>query len=65
MPGNTAADMELSSWNGDIYTNFDLSRPDKDGLTSISGRKVKGQLNNGGVAIKLKSTNGNIYLRKQ
>ncbi|NHF60384.1 DUF4097 domain-containing protein [Flavobacteriaceae bacterium TP-CH-4] len=65
LPGNTSANMELSSWNGDIYTNFDLSRPEKDGLKSISGRKVKGQLNNGGVAIRLKSTNGNIYLRKQ
>ena len=64
LPANTAADMELSSWNGDIYTNFDLSRPDKKGLKSISGRNVKGAINGGGVNIKLKSTNGNIYLRK-
>lgn len=64
LPGDTAANLELNSWNGDIYTNFDLSRPDKDGLKSISGKNVKGAINNGGVNIKLKSTNGNIYLRK-
>nr|WP_273569052.1 DUF4097 family beta strand repeat-containing protein [Maribacter sp. Hal144] len=64
LPGNTSANLELSSWNGDIYTNFDLSRPDKDGLKSISGREIKGAINGGGVDITLKSTNGNIYLRK-
>lgn len=65
LPENTSAELELSSWNGDIYTNFDLSRPDKDGLKSISGRKVNGSINGGGVNITLKSTNGNIYLRKK
>ncbi len=65
LPGGTPADLELSSWNGDIYTNFDLSKPDKDGLQSISEKNVKGAINNGGVDIILKSTNGNIYLRKQ
>lgn len=65
LPENTAADLELNSWNGDIYTNFNLKRPDKDGLKSISGRNVKGAINGGGVDIKLKSTNGNIYLRKE
>lgn len=65
LPENISADMELSSWNGDIYTNFDLQRPDKDGLKSISGRNIKGSVNGGGVDIKLKSTNGTIYLRKK
>ncbi|MDT0538963.1 MULTISPECIES: DUF4097 family beta strand repeat-containing protein [Croceitalea] len=65
LPENTSADMELSSWNGDIYTNFDLQRPDKEGLKSVSGKNIKGAINGGGVAIKLKSTNGTIYLRKK
>lgn len=65
LPESTPADLELSSWNGDVYSNFDLKRPDKDGLKSISGKKVKGAINNGGVNIQLKSTNGNIYLRKK
>ncbi len=65
LPANAPADLKLSSWNGDIYTNFDLKRPDKDGLKSISGRSIKGAINGGGVDITLKSVNGNIYLRKQ
>ncbi len=65
LPGNTPADLSLGSVNGEIYTNFDLSVPDKNGLRSISSKKVKGAINNGGVSIKLSSTNGNIYLRKQ
>ena len=65
LPESTPADLELSSWNGDIYTNFDLQRPNKDGLKSISGKNIKGSVNGGGVNIKLKSTNGTIYLRKK
>lgn len=65
MPSSTPADLELSTTNGDIYTNFEFKREEKDGLKSISGRKVKATINNGGVNISLKSTNGNIYLRKQ
>ena len=65
LPSSTAADLELSSWNGEVYTNFDLQRPDKNGLKSISGKKVSSFINGGGVSIKLKSTNGNIYLRKE
>lgn len=64
LPGSTPADLELSSWNGDIYTNFDLERPEKGGLKSYGSNKFNGAVNGGGVAIKLKSTNGNIYLRK-
>ena len=65
LPASTSADLELSSWNGDVYSNFDLKRPGKDGLKSLSDRNIKGAINNGGVGITLKSTNGNIYLRKK
>ncbi|WP_430907207.1 DUF4097 family beta strand repeat-containing protein [Maribacter sp. 2-571] len=65
LPENTKANLELSSWNGEVYTNFDLERPEKEGLKSVSSKKVKGLLNGGGSKIKLNSTNGNIYLRKK
>jgi len=55
----------LSSWNGDIYANLDLKRPEKKGLKSYGSSNIKGKINGGGVAIKLNSTNGNIYLRKK
>lgn len=65
LPGNTPADLSMNSTNGDIYSNFDLTPVEKEGMRSISTRKVKATINNGGVDISLKSTNGNIYLRKQ
>nr|WP_299071042.1 DUF4097 family beta strand repeat-containing protein [uncultured Allomuricauda sp.] len=64
LPSDTPANLTLGTTNGDIYTNFEFKREEKDGLKSISGRKVKATINNGGVNISLKSTNGNIYLRK-
>jgi len=65
LPENTPADFSLGSTNGEIYTNFELRVPAKDGMRSISSKKVKGSINDGGVDIHLKSTNGNIYLRKE
>lgn len=64
LPSDTPANLTLGTTNGDIYTNFEFKREEKDGLKSISGRKVRATINNGGVNISLKSTNGNIYLRK-
>lgn len=65
LPEKTPADVTLSTINGDIYTNFELRLPDKNGLRAIASKKVRGSINNGGVDIQLKTTNGNIYLRKK
>ena len=63
LPASTKADLSMSSWNGDVYTNFDIQKETKDGMKQVSGKKSTGTLNGGGVALKLRSTNGNIYLR--
>lgn len=65
LPSNTPADVLLSTTNGEIYTNFELIVPDKNGLRAIASKNVKGSINNGGVKIQLKTTNGNMYLRKK
>ncbi|NJB71720.1 DUF4097 and DUF4098 domain-containing protein YvlB [Saonia flava] len=65
MPANTPADLNMGTLNGNVYTNFDLALPDKNGLRAVAGNKIKGAINNGGVAIKLNTINGNIYLRKE
>lgn len=65
LPGNTPADLSLGSVNGEIYTNFDLKFPEIDGLKSITTQKIKQAVNGGGVQLQLKTTNGNIYLRKE
>ena len=66
IPSNTKADLELKT-NGTVYTNFNIEVPTpKKGMRNVSGiKKIVSPLNNGGVKIKLKSSMGNIYLRKK
>lgn len=63
--GRTPANLSLGTTNGSIYTDFDLKMPEKDGLKPVATKRIKATINNGGVAIQLKTTNGSIYLRKQ
>ncbi len=65
LPQDTPANLGMSSTNGEIYTDFELKFPEKNGLKSISSQRVKQTINGGGVQLKLKTTNGNIYLRKE
>jgi hypothetical protein len=65
LPGDTPADLTLESTMGEIYSNFDLSVPERNGLKAISTQNVGGAINNGGVKIILNSATGNIYLRKK
>ncbi len=65
LPANTPANLSMSTINGNVYTDFDVKLSEKDGLKSVLGRKISASINNGGVDITLKSTNGNMYLRKK
>ncbi|MCB0371462.1 MAG: hypothetical protein KDD31_00470 [Muricauda sp.] len=65
LPSNTPANLSLSTLNGNVYTDFDVKAEDRDGLKSLLGRNVKATINGGGVKISMKSTNGNMYLRKK
>jgi hypothetical protein len=65
LPKETPANLSMHSTMGEIYTNFDLSVPDRDGLKAVSAQKINGAINNGGVKINLNSATGNIYLRKK
>lgn len=65
LPGNTKADLSMSSYNGDVYTNFDIKSKTTEGMKKVSSKKTSGTINGGGVSLKLRSTNGNIYLRKE
>jgi hypothetical protein len=68
LPGNTKADLELQATHGEIYTDFDISRPNdsKNGLTKIAGgNNIKGKTNNGGVAMSISAVHSDIFIRKQ
>ena len=65
IPANTKANLEIKT-QGTVYTNFDFDVPEKKGMANVSGRKsIISKLNNGGVKIYIKSSMGNIYLRKK
>jgi len=68
VPQNTPANLMMSTINGEVFTNFDIDfeKKDKKGLSYIGGgSKINGKINGGGVDIKLKTINNNIYLRKK
>lgn len=66
LPQNTKANLELYSTMGTIFTDFDLQQPSDDGMKVVgASRKIQSKLNNGGVSIVLRSSTGNIYLRKK
>lgn len=65
IPADTKADLSIRT-QGTVYTNFDFKIPRKKGMKNVSGRKsIVSKLNNGGVKIYIKSSMGNIYLRKK
>lgn len=68
LPANTPANISMSTINGEIFTNFDIDfeKKTKEGLNYIGGgQNINGKINGGGVDIKLKTINDNIYLRKK
>ncbi|MEO1653012.1 MAG: DUF4097 family beta strand repeat-containing protein, partial [Bacteroidota bacterium] len=65
LPANTAADLNLESSYGDIYTDFDVKMESRDGdMEKISMKEIRGNINGGGVELSLRSPYKNIYLRK-
>mgnify|MGYP006921594056 CR=1 FL=1 len=65
LPSNTPANLSLSTLNGNVYTDFDIKAAEKDGMRTLLGRNIKSTINGGGVSFSMKSTNGNMYLRKK
>ncbi len=63
---STKANLSLKTTMGTVFTDFDFEIKKSKGLDPIGNpRKISTKLNNGGVQISLKSTTGNVYLRKK
>jgi len=67
LPSDTPANLSLKATMGEIYTDFDLKIPsDENDMKVVGGRRsIISKINNGGVDIALRSSVGNIYLRKK
>jgi lia operon protein LiaG len=65
LPAKTPATLDLKSSHGEIYTDMDIAFDNtRDNMRQISGNRIAGKLNGGGVEIHIESTHNNIYLRK-
>lgn len=62
LPNNTSASIFMASMMGKIYSDFRIDDP-KNEKKKFTDKKIKGVINNGGVAVRLSSTTGNIQLK--
>ena len=66
LSSRTKANLSLKSTMGTVFTDFDFKIEKSKGLKPVGNpRRIETKLNNGGVKISLKSTTGNVYLRKK
>ncbi len=63
LPSKIAADIELETVIGSIYSDFDFSNIRKD-LNQVGGNHLNYKMNGGGTPIKIVTVSGIIYLRK-
>jgi lia operon protein LiaG len=63
IPAKAAVDLEMSTVNGNMYSDFDLPQDTKN-MKRVGGSSVHATLNGGGTELKLHGVNGNVYLRK-
>jgi hypothetical protein len=66
LPAGAKANIGIETPYGDIYSDVDINVATTDkGMRVISGSKLKGTVNGGGVDLRLTSSYENIYLRKK
>ena len=63
LPSKIAADIEMNSVSGRMYSDFDFSDKSKD-MNQIGGNELSTKLNGGGAKFSIVTVSGNIYLRK-
>lgn len=63
IPAGIAANLELSTISGNMYSDFDIEIP-KGSMKRVGGNSIKTKLNGGGGDLKITNISGNIYLRK-
>lgn len=67
LPAGSRASLEISTISGRAYTDFDFEheREGPQNIKRIGGGNIKGNINNGGVQMLLKTISGDVYLRKR
>ncbi len=67
LPAKTRASLDISTISGRAYTDFDFEheKEEPQNVKRIGGGNIKGNINNGGVQMILKTVSGDVYLRKR
>lgn len=74
MPENVAITVMMKSFQGDIYTDFDMdldvtektSERNRRGVYKVElNRSMRGKINGGGPEVSFKTHNGDIYIQKR
>jgi hypothetical protein len=63
LPVKSAADIELQTVTGTMYSDFDFSDNSKE-MNRIGGNQLNYKLNGGGTRLSIVTVSSNIYLRK-
>jgi len=63
LPSKLAADIEMQTISGAMYSDFDFSQNDTD-MKRIGGGQINSKLNGGGTKFSIMTVSSNIYLRK-
>ena len=70
LPGETKADLQLHTVNGEAYTDWEIDVDDEASaalpmVANMNMFNIEGTINGGGIPISIQSVNGDIYLRKK
>ena len=65
IPSSAGADLTIKTAWGEVYSDLDINVTTADEMKVYGAKKINGKLNNGGVAMAISSTHGNVYLRKK
>lgn len=65
LPSDTKANVELSTTNGEVFTDFDIKLDEEGDSGSEHVSHTLGTINGGGVELSFHSINNHVYLRKK
>lgn len=63
-PGREGASVALKTITGEVYSDLDIAYTNKPKEMPLVGYQLKGNVNGGGVAVKLETISNNVYLRR-
>lgn len=64
IPSKSKGSFKLSAPYGEIYSNADIEIHKEGSMKTLTGNKVAGDVNGGGVDFSLKAAYGDVYLRQ-